>query len=109
MVEKFRIKSAEEAFLGRPEARLSSRALMFAHPIQSQQLLEIHTVEFRAAINHNGAGQSPIALDAQTERHHAGSVTGLVKGQVVGCDPPRMGEDEQRQPTLAQRLTSARV
>src|SRR5579875_1770944 len=107
MVEKFGIEGAKEALLGRSKPRLSNRALMLTHPIQSQQLLKIDAGKFRATINHNGGREPSISLHSEPECHHAGAVTRFVKGQVGGGNPPRMGEDEQGEPALAQQLTGS--
>jgi hypothetical protein len=53
MVEKFTLHGAKQSLLGRSKARLSSRTLMLAYPIEGEKLLKVHAGKFWASIDRN--------------------------------------------------------
>src|SRR5258708_7043241 len=101
VVKELRLHCPEESLLGRTEAWFCCWALMFAHAIERQQLLKVHTLKLWSTIDHDSCWQSPIAFDTQPKRHHTGSVTWGIKREVVGSDPSGMREDQQRQPAFS--------
>src|SRR5437762_14028455 len=109
VVKHLRVQGNAEPILRRPEARVSSRALMFADPVQGEQLLKVHTGKLWPAIDRNGRWQASIAFDTQTKDRQAGAITGRVKGQMVSRNTPGMGKNEEREPAFPQRLTSPRI
>src|SRR5437899_12317536 len=54
VVKHLRFQGPEAPFLRRPEARFSSRALMFADPVPGEQLLKVPTGKLWPAIDRNG-------------------------------------------------------
>src|SRR5712692_3089656 len=109
VIEKLCLHGTKQTFLGRAKPWLSSRALMFAHAIQGQQLLEVDALKFWPAVNCDRCREPPVALHAETKNHEARTIAWRIKRERVGCDPSRMGKDQQGQPAFPQRLTSSRI
>src|SRR5712692_3861313 len=95
MIEDGGVQGAEESFLWRAEPWFRSGALLFAHPIERQQLLKVHTLKFGATIDDQSGWQAPISFHAQAQRHHTRAVGRRIKGQIERRNPARKSENEQ--------------
>src|SRR5690242_19115268 len=106
MVKHLCFQGTEEPFLGRSNARLSSRALMFTYSVQGEQLFKVHAGKLRPSIDGDRRRQPSVALDTQPKNSQARTITWWIKGQMVSGNAPGMRENEQSEPTFPQRLTS---
>ena len=95
MIEDGGVQGVDESFLWRTEPWFRSRALLFPHLIERQQLLQVDTLKFGTAIDDQSGGQAPISFHAQTQCHHTRAVRRRIKGQVERRNPARKGENEQ--------------
>src|SRR2546425_6119738 len=105
MVEEGSVHGAKKALLRRTVSWLCCWALVFAHAIQGQQLLEVGAGKLWASIDRDRCWQASIPLDAQPKNRQTGTIRRWVEGQVECGNASGMGENEQRQPTFSQRLT----
>src|SRR5258706_511512 len=95
MIEDGGVQGAEESFLRRPKPWFRCRALLFAHPIERQQLFKVNALKFGAAIDHQSGWQAPISFHTQAQRHHTRAVRRWIKGQIERRNSARRGKNEQ--------------
>ncbi len=107
MVQELCLQRTEEPFLWRTKARFRGWTLMFTYPLECEHLFKVHALEFGTTINGNGSGESPIALHTQTQDGKARTITWRIEGQIVGGNASWMRKNQERQPTLSERLTSS--